>query len=73
MGGFRARATSWTSSIDPDQPAPVAYRLGDDVSHPTFGEGVVTGLEPGGIVVIRFSQDASERKLVADLAPISKR
>ena len=73
MGGFRARATSWTSSIDPDQPAPVAYRLGDDVSHPTFGEGVVTGLEPGGIVVIRFSHDASERKLVADLAPISKR
>ncbi len=73
MGGFRARATSWTSSVDPDQPAPIAYRLGDDVSHPTFGEGVVTGLEPGGIVVIRFSQDASERKLVADLAPISKR
>jgi DNA helicase-2/ATP-dependent DNA helicase PcrA len=51
----------------------VAYRLGDDVSHPSFGEGVVTGLEPGGIVVIRFSRDASERKLVADLAPISKR
>ena len=49
------------------------YRLGDDVSHPTFGEGVVTGLEPGGIVVIHFSQDGSERKLVADLAPISKR
>jgi DNA helicase-2/ATP-dependent DNA helicase PcrA len=34
---------------------------------------VVTGLEPGGIVVIRFSQDGSERKLVADLAPIRKR
>ena len=51
----------------------VAYRLGDDVIHPAFGEGVVTGLEPGGIVVIRFSQGRSERKLVADLAPISKR
>jgi ATP-dependent DNA helicase UvrD/PcrA len=73
MSGFRARATSWASSISSDDPAPVAYRLGDDVSHPTFGEGVVTGLEPGGIVVIRFSQDRSERKLVADLAPISKR
>jgi DNA helicase-2/ATP-dependent DNA helicase PcrA len=34
---------------------------------------VVTGVEPGGIVVIRFSKDRSERKLVADLAPISKR
>jgi DNA helicase-2/ATP-dependent DNA helicase PcrA len=51
----------------------VAYRLGEDVSHPTFGEGVVTGLEPGGIVVIRFSRDRVERKLVADLAPLSKR
>jgi DNA helicase-2/ATP-dependent DNA helicase PcrA len=73
LSGFRARATSWTSPPPGEQPAPIAYRLGDDVSHPTFGEGVVTGLEPGGIVVIRFSQDRSERKLVADLAPISKR
>jgi superfamily I DNA/RNA helicase len=73
LSGFRARATSWMSPAPSEQPAPVAYRLGDDVSHPTFGEGVVTGLEPGGIVVIRFSQDRSERKLVADLAPISKR
>ena len=72
LGGFRARATSW-SSLDSAAPAPVAYRLGDDVVHPTFGEGVVTGVEPGGIVVIRFSKDRSERKLVADLAPISKR
>ena len=47
--------------------------MGEDVVHPTFGEGVVTGVEPGGIVVIRFSRDRSERKLVADLAPISKR
>jgi DNA helicase-2/ATP-dependent DNA helicase PcrA len=75
LGGFRARATSWASAATgrATEAAPVAYRLGDDVAHPTFGEGVVTGLEPGGIVVIRFSKDQSERKLVADLAPISKR
>ncbi len=71
-GGFRARATSW-GPADPEGEAPIAYRLGDDVAHPTFGDGVVTGVEPGGIVVIRFSQDRSERKLVAGLAPISKR
>jgi len=47
--------------------------MGEDVVHPTFGEGVVTGIEPGGIVVVRFSTDRSERKLVADLAPISRR
>jgi DNA helicase-2/ATP-dependent DNA helicase PcrA len=75
----RARAMSWrgtpdrSSGWDSGSPPPVAYRLGEDVSHPTFGEGVVTGLEPGGIVVIRFSQDRTERKLVADLAPLSRR
>jgi len=55
-------------------PAPqVSFRIGDDVTHPKFGEGVVTGVEPGGIVVIHFGRDGTDRKLVADLAPISKR
>ena len=82
LAGVRARATTWSSagsqgdagpSWDAHEPSPAAFRLGEDVSHPKFGEGVVTGLEPGGIVVIRFSKDHSERKMVADLAPISKR
>jgi DNA helicase-2/ATP-dependent DNA helicase PcrA len=72
LGRVRPRVTSWSSSTL-REPAPSAYRLGDDVVHAAFGEGVVTGVEPGGIVVIRFSKDRSERKLVADLAPISKR
>jgi DNA helicase-2/ATP-dependent DNA helicase PcrA len=79
FGSFRARMTSWSSPgtaapgpSPADLPRP-AYRLGDDVVHAAFGEGVVTGVEPGGIVVIRFRTDRSERKLVADLAPISKR
>ncbi len=76
LAAVRARATSWASGgswSQPDAPPPAAFRMGDDVVHPTFGEGVVTGLEAGGIVVIRFSKDRSERKLVADLAPITKR
>jgi DNA helicase-2/ATP-dependent DNA helicase PcrA len=77
LGSIRARATSWSSgqtwTPPQDAPPPAAYGMGDDVYHPSFGEGVVTGVEPGGIVVIRFSKDRSERKLVADLAPISKR
>jgi len=80
LAGIRARATSWARMSDDgpswddqaEQAAP-SFRLGEDVAHPKFGEGVVTGLEPGGIVVIRFSRDGSERKMVADLAPISRR
>jgi DNA helicase-2/ATP-dependent DNA helicase PcrA len=55
------------------QPAGADYRMGDDVVHAAFGEGVVIGVEPGGIVVIRFASDGSQRKLMADYAPISKR
>jgi DNA helicase-2/ATP-dependent DNA helicase PcrA len=65
------RAMSWESSA-PREPE-VSYRLGDDVVHAAFGDGVVTGVEPGGIVVIRFAKDRSERKLMADVAPITKR
>jgi DNA helicase-2/ATP-dependent DNA helicase PcrA len=49
------------------------FRMGDDVVHAAFGEGVVTGVEPGGIVVVRFAGDGSERKLMADYAPIRRR
>jgi DNA helicase II / ATP-dependent DNA helicase PcrA len=77
LGGVRARLTSWSGGAEApfasERDAPIAYRLGDDVVHAAFGDGVVTGVEPGGIVVIRFSRDRSERKLVAELAPISKR
>jgi DNA helicase-2/ATP-dependent DNA helicase PcrA len=41
--------------------------------HAAFGEGVVTGIEPDGIVVIRFAGDGSERRLLADLAPVTRR
>jgi len=53
--------------------AGAVFRLGDDVVHAAFGEGVVTGVEPGGIVVVRFAGDGSERKLMADYAPIKRR
>jgi DNA helicase-2/ATP-dependent DNA helicase PcrA len=49
------------------------FRIGEDVAHATFGEGVVTGLEPGGIVVVRFAADGSERKLLAGIAPVRSR
>ena len=49
------------------------FALGDDVIHAQFGDGVVVGVEPGGLVVVRFAGDGSERKLMADYAPLKKR
>jgi superfamily I DNA/RNA helicase len=76
----RPRAISWSGAASRDDlgaagadATATTYRLGDDVVHPSFGDGVVTGIEPGGIVVIRFAADRSERKLLAEVAPISKR
>jgi len=69
--------TGWGA---PSGPAPAAdpgpaleLTTGDDVVHAGFGEGVVTAVEPGGVIVVRFAGDGSERKLMADYAPVRRR
>lgn len=49
------------------------FSVGDDVIHAQLGEGVVTGLQPGGIVVVHFHGEGRDRSLMADVAPIRKR
>jgi len=72
-----AAAARWDQGGPPGaraEPAPgVSFTLGDDVVHANFGDGVVTGIEPGGLVVVRFAAEGSERKLMADYAPLKKR
>jgi DNA helicase-2/ATP-dependent DNA helicase PcrA len=58
-------------SMDPG-PA-LELQTGDDVVHASFGDGIVTAVEPGGVIVVRFAGDGSERKLMADYAPVRKR
>src|SRR5436305_763153 len=73
--------TSWgtptADAVDPVQPLDpgpaLELQTGDDVVHASFGDGVVTGVEPGGVIIVRFSGDGTERKLMADYAPIRKR
>jgi DNA helicase-2/ATP-dependent DNA helicase PcrA len=87
-GGFRERVTTWSSGAQPRwgsgneftrpaRPAPDAdaptFRLGEDVRDPKFGDGTVIGVEPGGIVVIRFNRDGAERKLMSQYAHLSRR
>ena len=74
-GGPEA-ASTWggAAAAAPEPTGPGAiFALGDDVVHAQFGEGVVVGVEPGGLVVVRFAGDGSERKLMADYAPLKKR
>jgi DNA helicase-2/ATP-dependent DNA helicase PcrA len=63
----------WASSGGSQTAVANAFALGEDVVHAAFGEGVVTGVEPGGVIVVRFAGDGSERKLMAEYAPVSRR
>ncbi len=53
--------------------APLPFRVGDDVIHASFGEGVVTGVQQGGVVTVHFAADGRERQLMADYAPLRRR
>ncbi len=66
--GRPAPRESWErAGADGDPPA-VRFRVGEDVVHASFGEGVVTSVEPGGVLVVRFAGDGSERTLLAEYA-----
>ena len=75
----RLRASSWrnygtpaqTRDLQPKTDHP-ALSTGDSVRHGTLGEGVVTRMEAGGLVTVRFAADGSERKLMLDYAPLEK-
>jgi DNA helicase-2/ATP-dependent DNA helicase PcrA len=75
----RLRPSSWRSYGTPAQTQEIAPRTdhpslstGDSVRHGTLGEGVITRIEPGGVVTVRFAADGSERKLMLDYAPLEK-
>ncbi len=81
-----ARRTSSATACDPrrgaatDPPRPlrceprpgIALSTGDSVRHGSLGEGVVTGIEPGGVVTVRFAADGTERRLMVEYAPLEK-
>src|SRR5205814_5503162 len=73
----RLKPSSWSnygapkSSVATRENVPT-LSAGDSVRHGTLGEGVVLRLEPGGVVVVRFAGDGSERRLMLDYAPLEK-
>jgi DNA helicase-2/ATP-dependent DNA helicase PcrA len=78
IGGTpRGRPGSWDTAAaqaheSPEMPSS-NFGVGDDVVHAAFGEGVVIGMEPGGILIVRFADSGEERKLMAQYAPIRRR
>jgi DNA helicase-2/ATP-dependent DNA helicase PcrA len=70
----RLRPASWSSygaqGVVPREDVP-SLSTGDSVKHGTLGEGVVTQIEPGGVVTVRF-EDGSERRLMLDYAPLER-
>jgi DNA helicase-2/ATP-dependent DNA helicase PcrA len=48
------------------------FAVGERVLHATLGEGTVLQMQGGGIVLVRFDSDRSERRLMASVAPLRK-
>jgi hypothetical protein len=44
---------------------------GDTVRHATMGTGIVTQIEPGNVVTVRF-EDGNERRLMLEYAPLER-
>ena len=72
MGASLGAGTTTSPRRKEPQAPVVELGVGDDVVHASFGEGVVTAVEPGSIVVVRFASEGAERKLMADYAPLRK-
>src|SRR5205809_1005593 len=72
----RLRPASWSAygqqAAPPSPGSAILLSTGDGVRHASLGEGVVTAVEPGGIVTIRFEADGTERRLMVDYAPLEK-
>ena len=70
----RLQPASWSSygaeGVAPREDVPT-LSTGDSVRHGTLGEGVVTQIEAGGVVMVRFA-DGSERRLMLDYAPLER-
>jgi DNA helicase-2/ATP-dependent DNA helicase PcrA len=74
----RLQPASWSSyagshggGIAPRAEVP-ELSTGDSVRHETLGEGIVTRVEPGGVVTVRFAGEETERRLMLDYAPLER-
>jgi ATP-dependent DNA helicase UvrD/PcrA len=74
----RLRPASWSGYGAPAYARAVAPRAevpslstGDNVRHGTLGVGIVTKIEPDGVVTVRF-EGGSEKRLMLEYAPLER-
>ena len=72
----RLRPASWAGygarvDVTPRSDVP-SLQTGDSVRHGKLGEGVVTRIEAGGVITVRFADDGTERRLMLDYAALEK-
>jgi len=79
VGRDRLRPSSWASygaqpsaAATPRGDPGLVLSTGDSVRHGSLGEGIVTAVEPGGVVTIRFAEDGTERRLMIEYAPLER-
>jgi DNA helicase-2/ATP-dependent DNA helicase PcrA len=81
-GTYVSRSGAWSAGVPftppaarqrPQQAAQVAgLSTGDKVLHAKFGEGVVLGIEPGGVVRVFFSELGEQKRLLLEYAPLKR-
>jgi DNA helicase-2/ATP-dependent DNA helicase PcrA len=72
----RLQPASWSGyrpagGVEPRTEVP-SLSTGDAVRHASLGEGIVTAIEPGGVVTVRFAADGTERRLMVEYAPLER-
>jgi DNA helicase II / ATP-dependent DNA helicase PcrA len=74
----RLRPASWSGYGSPVAAREVMPRAdlpslstGDSVRHQSLGAGIVTRIEPDGVVTVRF-EDGAERRLMLEYAPLER-
>ncbi|OFW61043.1 MAG: hypothetical protein A2133_04580 [Actinobacteria bacterium RBG_16_64_13] len=70
LGAPRQAPAAGSHSARPEQVAGLA--TGDKVLHAKFGEGVVLGVEPGGVVRVFFSDLGEQKRLLLEYAPLRR-
>ncbi|MHB0979703.1 MAG: ATP-dependent helicase [Thermoleophilia bacterium] len=69
-----APSTTGTPALSAGAPSPseAGFAVGDRVMHAKFGEGMVLGVEPGGVVRVFFGDLGEQKKLLVEYAPLKR-